>query len=152
MTREVDGLVGESLGGAGGTAGGQEGLAGGAGPGSLSAAYSAAERAPGRSSSVAATSSARARHRDRVDPPAARRAGVGTYDAACEAIVWSLAVTVLGAWWWLGLPIGLAIWLAAWRWLRRAASALSETAEAAFILHSALLTQTSVSATPRVRG
>ena len=40
-----------------------------------------------------------------------------TYEAACEAIVWSVAVTVLGAWWWPAILAGVVMWLASWRWL-----------------------------------
>ncbi|WP_406244903.1 hypothetical protein [Streptomyces anulatus] len=61
------------------------------------------------------------------------------YDAACEAIAWSITCTVLGVWWWPAAPVGLAMWLAAGRWLRRAVDTLSETAEAVFIMHGAAL-------------
>jgi hypothetical protein len=86
-----------------------------------------------------------------VAPDTARTALTGAreaYDAACEAIVWSIAVSALGAWWWPGLPIGLAIYLAAWRWLRRAVGALSETTEAAFVLYAAALAQASDATRP----
>jgi len=55
------------------------------------------------------------------------------YDAACEAVVWSAAITVLGVWWWPALPAGLVLGLASWRWLRRAVTVFCETTEAAAI-------------------
>lgn len=58
-----------------------------------------------------------------------------SYDSACEAIVWAIAFVVLSAWWWPAVIIGLLIWLAGWRWLRRAVGSLSETAEAVFALY-----------------
>ncbi|MFF1675033.1 hypothetical protein ACFVYG_03155 [Streptomyces sp. NPDC058256] len=36
------------------------------------------------------------------------------YDAACEALAWSLAFILLGAWWWPAAPVGLLLWLASW--------------------------------------
>jgi hypothetical protein len=58
-----------------------------------------------------------------------------TYDAACETITWGIACTALGVWWWPAAPIGIAIWLAAWQWLRRAVHALSQAAAAGFDLY-----------------
>lgn len=49
------------------------------------------------------------------------------YDAACEAIVWSVAVIVLGAWWWPAFIAGAVLWFAAWQWLRRAVTSLCDT-------------------------
>lgn len=54
------------------------------------------------------------------------------YDAACEAIVWSVAVTVLGVWWWPAFVAGVVMWLASWHWLRRAVTGLCDTAEWVF--------------------
>lgn len=53
------------------------------------------------------------------------------YDAACEAIVWSLAYLILGLWWWPAAVAGLVIVLTSWQWLRNAAETLARTAEAA---------------------
>ncbi|MFF2348512.1 hypothetical protein ACFVVL_01905 [Kitasatospora sp. NPDC058115] len=52
------------------------------------------------------------------------------YDAACEALVWAVAFTVLGAWWWPSAPAGVLLGLAAWRALRGAVEALCRTTEA----------------------
>ncbi|CAL9508915.1 hypothetical protein SUDANB105_03569 [Streptomyces sp. enrichment culture] len=54
------------------------------------------------------------------------------YDAACEALAWSLAFTVLGAWWWPAAPAGVLLGLASWRSLRHAVQALCRVTEAAF--------------------
>jgi hypothetical protein len=70
-----------------------------------------------------------------VVPDAAKSALAGArdaYDAACEAIAWSVAVTVLGLWWWPALPAGLLLWAVACRWLRRSVIALCDTATWAF--------------------
>ncbi|MCX5563149.1 hypothetical protein [Streptomyces sp. NBC_00038] len=56
------------------------------------------------------------------------------YDAACEALAWSLAFIILGAWWWPAAPVGLLLWLASWGSLRRAVQALCRTTEAVFVL------------------
>lgn len=58
------------------------------------------------------------------------------YDAACEALAWSVAFTVLGAWWWPAAPVGALLGLASWRSLRHAVRALCGTAEAAFTLRA----------------
>jgi hypothetical protein len=64
------------------------------------------------------------------------RAAMGSardaYDTACEATVWSVAVTVLGGWWWPAIPAGAVMWLASWRWLRRAVTGLCDTTEWVF--------------------
>jgi hypothetical protein len=64
------------------------------------------------------------------------RAAMGSardaYDAACEAIVWSVAVTVLGVWWWPAFVAGIVMWLASCRWLRRAVTGLCDMAEWVF--------------------
>lgn len=52
------------------------------------------------------------------------------YDAACEALAWSLAYLILGLWWWPAAIAGLVLALTSWRWLRNAADALARTAEA----------------------
>jgi len=59
-----------------------------------------------------------------------------SYDAACEAVVWSAATVVLGAWWWPALPAGLVLGAIAWRWLRRAVTAFCETTETVALLHT----------------
>lgn len=68
--------------------------------------------------------------------PDSVRAAMGkardAYDTACEAIVWSIAVTVLGVWWWPAIPAGAAMWFASWRWLRRAVTGLCDTTEWVF--------------------
>ncbi|MFF9511472.1 hypothetical protein ACF1BU_34555 [Streptomyces sp. NPDC014724] len=56
------------------------------------------------------------------------------YDAACEALAWSAAFTVLGAWWWPAAPFGILLGLASWRSLRHAVQTLCRTTEAAFTL------------------
>ncbi|MGW0912940.1 hypothetical protein ACWD1Z_14515 [Streptomyces sp. NPDC002784] len=58
-----------------------------------------------------------------------------SYDAACEALAWSAAFTVLGAWWWPAAVAGVLLGLASWRSLRTAVEALCRTTEAAFTLH-----------------
>ncbi|MFE6336144.1 hypothetical protein ACFVOK_23505 [Streptomyces sp. NPDC057798] len=58
-----------------------------------------------------------------------------SYDAACEALAWSAAFAVLGAWWWPAAVAGVLLGLASWRSLRTAAEALCRTTEAAFTLH-----------------
>lgn len=69
------------------------------------------------------------------DPPRAALAEArDAYDAACEALVWSAAFTVLGAWWWPAAPVGVLLGLASWRSLRHAVEALCRTTEAAFTL------------------
>ncbi|MFF0204328.1 hypothetical protein [Streptomyces sp. NPDC005017] len=70
-----------------------------------------------------------------ADPPRAALAEArDAYDAACEALVWSAAFTVLGAWWWPAAPFGVLLGLASWRSLRHAVQALCRTTEAAFTL------------------
>jgi hypothetical protein len=61
------------------------------------------------------------------------------YDSACEAIVWSVAVTVLGAWWWPAFVAGVVMWLASWRWLRRAVAGLCDATEWVFERYGSLL-------------
>ncbi|MET4927372.1 hypothetical protein P3L51_34280 [Streptomyces sp. PSRA5] len=56
------------------------------------------------------------------------------YDAACEALAWSAAFTVLGAWWWPAAPVGIVLWLTGLLSLRRAVEALCRTTEAVFAL------------------
>ncbi|MFI6154709.1 hypothetical protein ACIBCA_18700 [Kitasatospora sp. NPDC051170] len=51
------------------------------------------------------------------------------YDAAAEAMAWSLAFLVLGCWWWPGVLVGAVLGLAAWRWLRHAVVVLASTVE-----------------------
>ncbi|OPG04929.1 hypothetical protein B1R27_23100 [Streptomyces sp. GKU 895] len=71
------------------------------------------------------------------DPPRAALAEArDAYDAACEALVWSAAFTVLGAWWWPAAPVGVLLGLASWRALRHAVEALCRTTEAAFTLRA----------------
>jgi hypothetical protein len=60
-----------------------------------------------------------------------------SYDAACEAVVWSTAIALLGAWWWPALPAGLVLGTIAWRWLRRAVAAFCATAMAVAVLYAA---------------
>ena len=59
-----------------------------------------------------------------------------SYDAACEAIVWSIAVALLGAWWWPALPVGLVLATVAWRWLRHAVTTFCATVEVIAIQHA----------------
>jgi hypothetical protein len=59
-----------------------------------------------------------------------------SYDAACEAIVWSVALVLLGGWWWPALPAGLVLAAVAWRWLRRAVTAFCATAEAVAVQYA----------------
>ncbi|WP_328868751.1 hypothetical protein OHT76_00820 [Streptomyces sp. NBC_00287] len=54
------------------------------------------------------------------------------YAAACEALAWSIACTLLGAWWWPAAPVGILLLLASWQLLRRAVQALCRTTEAVF--------------------
>ncbi|AWW43521.1 hypothetical protein [Streptomyces cadmiisoli] len=69
------------------------------------------------------------------DPPRAALADArDAYDAACEALAWSTAFTLLGAWWWPAAPAGVLLGLASWRSLRHAVQALCRTTEAAFTL------------------
>ncbi|WP_327675259.1 hypothetical protein [Kitasatospora sp. NBC_00458] len=56
------------------------------------------------------------------------------YDAACEALVWSVAFTAVGLWWWPSAAAGILVGLASWRSLRQAVETLCRTAEAAFAL------------------
>ncbi|MFD4621845.1 hypothetical protein [Streptomyces sp. NPDC058475] len=56
------------------------------------------------------------------------------YDGACEALAWSIAFTILGAWWWPAAPVGVVLWLASWRSLRRAVRTLCRTTEAVFAI------------------
>ena len=75
-----------------------------------------------------------------VLPDTARTALTGSrdsYDAACEAIAWSVAVVLLGVWWWPALLAGLLLGTIAWRWLRRAVSTFCATVEAIALLHAA---------------
>lgn len=67
-------------------------------------------------------------------PRAALRDTRAAYDAACEALAWSAAFTILGAWWWPAAPVGVLLWLASWVSLRRAVEALCRTTEAVFAL------------------
>jgi hypothetical protein len=67
-------------------------------------------------------------------PRAALAEARDAYDAACEALVWSTAFTVLGAWWWPAAPAGALLGLASWRSLRHAVHTLCRTTEAAFTL------------------
>jgi hypothetical protein len=60
-----------------------------------------------------------------------------SYDAACEAAAWSVAVVLLGAWWWPALPAGLILGAIAWRRLRRAVTTFCATVEAIAVLHAA---------------
>ena len=78
-----------------------------------------------------------------VMPDAARAiltAARDSYDGACEALVWSLAVFVLGIWWWPAFPGGLLLALVAWRWLRRSVTGLCDAAEAAARVYAGQLT------------
>lgn len=59
------------------------------------------------------------------------------YDAACEALAWSMAFALLGAWWWPAAPVGIVLGLASWRSQRHAVRALCRTTEAAFTLQHA---------------
>ncbi|MDX2591279.1 hypothetical protein PV343_02940 [Streptomyces sp. WI03-4A] len=59
------------------------------------------------------------------------------YDGACEAVVWSIAFTVVGAWWWPSAFVGVLLGLAFWRSLRQAVEALCHTTEAVVDLLSA---------------
>ncbi|WP_405797350.1 hypothetical protein [Streptomyces sp. NBC_01506] len=56
------------------------------------------------------------------------------YDAACEALAWGAAFTLLGAWWWPAAVAGVVIWLVGWLSLRGAVEALCRTTEAVFAL------------------
>lgn len=56
------------------------------------------------------------------------------YDAACEALAWSLAFVVLGAWWWPAALAGVVLWPVGRLSLRRAVEALCRTTEAVFAL------------------
>lgn len=71
--------------------------------------------------------------------PTALTDGRDSYDAACEAIVWSVALILLGGWWWPALPAGLVLATVSWRWLRRAVTAFCATAEAVAVQHAAEL-------------
>ncbi|GAA3856517.1 hypothetical protein [Streptomyces sedi] len=81
-----------------------------------------------------------ARRVDRWAPPGelgresvrARAAGTArdAYGAACEALVWSGALVLLGAWWWPAAPAGVLLWAASWLSLRRAVDALCRTTDA----------------------
>ncbi|MEV2189796.1 hypothetical protein AB0I02_02170 [Streptomyces phaeochromogenes] len=59
------------------------------------------------------------------------------YDAACEALAWSVAFTFLGAWWWPAAVAGIVLWLTSCRALRRAVETLCRTTEAVFALQHA---------------
>jgi hypothetical protein len=59
-----------------------------------------------------------------------------SYDAACEATVWSVALVLLGGWWWPALPAGLVLGTVARRWLRRAVTAFCATAEAVAVQYA----------------
>jgi hypothetical protein len=72
----------------------------------------------------------------------------GSYDAACETVVWAVAIVVLGAWWWPAIPLGLATALVGWRLLRQSVAALCEAAEAAATVYAKDLPQ----ARPLSRG
>ncbi|WP_369260513.1 hypothetical protein [Streptomyces sp. R35] len=67
-------------------------------------------------------------------PRAALSEARDAYDAACEALAWSLAFTVLGAWWWPAALLGVVVGLAFWRSLRGAVGALCRTTEAVFAM------------------
>ena len=71
-----------------------------------------------------------------------------SYDGACEAVAWSAAVFVLGAWWPPALLGGLLLALVAWRWLRRSVTGLCDAAEAAARVYDGQLTQ-GAAATPQ---
>lgn len=58
-----------------------------------------------------------------------------SFNAACEAVVWSAAAVVLGAWWWPTLPAGLVLGTIAWRWLRRSVTEFCETTEVIALQH-----------------
>ncbi|MFC5665438.1 hypothetical protein ACFP3U_20960 [Kitasatospora misakiensis] len=66
-------------------------------------------------------------------PDAAREALTAArdgYDAACEALVWSAAFTLVGAWWWPSALAGALLGLASWRSLRASVETLCRTTEA----------------------
>ncbi|MFD5258532.1 hypothetical protein ACFWM5_37665 [Streptomyces bobili] len=73
-----------------------------------------------------------------LEVPDASRAALGeardAYQAACEALVWSVAFTAVGIWWWPAGLGGIILWLVAWRSLRGAADGLCRTAEAVVAL------------------
>ncbi|MFE7648541.1 hypothetical protein [Streptomyces phaeoluteigriseus] len=73
-----------------------------------------------------------------LEVPDASRAALGeardAYQAACEALVWSVAFTAVGIWWWPAGLGGIVLWLVSWRSLRRAADGLCHTAEAVVAL------------------
>ncbi|WP_406452594.1 hypothetical protein OG782_19255 [Streptomyces sp. NBC_00876] len=52
------------------------------------------------------------------------------YDASCEGLAWSVAVVLLGAWWWPAAPAGVVLWLASRQSLRLAVRTLCRTTEA----------------------
>ncbi|GLV85403.1 hypothetical protein Slala03_50920 [Streptomyces lavendulae subsp. lavendulae] len=56
------------------------------------------------------------------------------YDAACEGLAWSIAVTFLGVWWWPAALLGIVLWLAFRQALRRAVEGLCRTTTAVFAL------------------
>ncbi|WP_328872702.1 hypothetical protein OHT76_22795 [Streptomyces sp. NBC_00287] len=68
-------------------------------------------------------------------PRAALAEARDAYDAACEALSWSAAFTLLGAWWWPAAPVGILLGLASWRSLRTSVEGLCRTTEAAFTLN-----------------
>ncbi|MEU8653899.1 hypothetical protein [Streptomyces sp. NPDC048737] len=76
-----------------------------------------------------------------LEVPDASRAALGeardAYQAACEALVWSVAFTAVGLWWWPAGLGGTVLWLVSWRTLRRAADGLCHTAEAVVALRRA---------------
>ncbi|MDF3291288.1 hypothetical protein [Streptomyces silvisoli] len=55
------------------------------------------------------------------------------YDAACEALAWSTALTLLGTCWWPAAPAGVLVGLHSWQSLRGAVGRLCRTTEAVFM-------------------
>jgi hypothetical protein len=58
----------------------------------------------------------------------------GAFDSACEAVVWSVAFTAVGVWWWPSAFAGVLLSLASWRSLRQSVEALCRTTEAVVAL------------------
>ncbi|WP_328663241.1 hypothetical protein [Streptomyces sp. NBC_00328] len=66
-------------------------------------------------------------------PDPAREALIATRDAfdrACEAVVWGLAFTIVGLWWWPSALAGVLVCFASWRALRRSVETLCRITEA----------------------
>ncbi|MEV5877417.1 hypothetical protein AB0L75_24955 [Streptomyces sp. NPDC052101] len=57
-----------------------------------------------------------------------------TFGTVCESLAWSLAVTLVGIWWWPAAVLGAVLWLASWQSLRRAVESLCRTTEEVFAL------------------